>query len=268
MLQKQFTVDFLTKKRKKNKGEIPQYYVTSNHEAIIPPATFDLVQAEIERRKAGKRYSGVTIFSNRIKCGECGCWYGSKVWHSTDKYRRVVYQCNHKIDGAKKCSTPHLVEDEIKAAFIKVVGKVLKGKANMLENIRLVQEKICNTEKLEAERKWLMGELQVLSDMVQNCINENARIAQDQTDYQQRYNELVSRYDAARARYDEVEKSIKARKFKAERLDSFAKAIEAQDTVVSEFDEGLWGTLVDFMTVYGKDDIGVTFKDGTEIRIS
>ncbi len=138
----------------------------------------------------------------------------------------------------------------------------------MLENIRLVQEKICGTADLEAESQRLMGDLQVLSDMVQQCINENARIAQDQTDYQQRYNELVSRYDATKVRYDEVEKSIKARRLKAERLDNFAKAIKAQDSVVTEFDEGLWGTLVDFMTVYDKDDIGVTFKDGTEIRIS
>ena len=268
LLQKQYTVDFLTKKRKKNEGEVPKYYVTGNHEPIISPATFELVQAEIERRRAGKRYSGVTIFSHRIKCGECGHWYGSKVWHSTDKYRRVVYQCNYKFAGVKKCSTPHLVEDEIKAAFIKAVGKLLKGKADMLENIRLVQEKICDTEKLEVERQRLMGELQVLSDMVQQCINENARIAQDQTDYQQCYNELVGRYDATRARYDEVEKAIKARKVRAERLDGFAKALKAQDTVVTEFDAGLWGTLVDFMTVYGKDDIGVTFKDGTEIRIS
>ena len=34
------------------------------------------------------------------------------------------------------------------------------------------------------------------------------------------------------------------------------------------FDAGLWGTLVDFMTVYSKEDISVTFKDGTEIYIS
>jgi len=65
LLQKKFTADFLTKKLVKNEGQIPQYYVTANHEAIIDPATFDLVQAEIERRRGGGRYSGVTIFSNR-----------------------------------------------------------------------------------------------------------------------------------------------------------------------------------------------------------
>lgn len=267
LLQKQFTVDCLTKKHKKNEGEIPQYYVTGNHEAIIPPATFDLVQAEIERRKAGKRYSGVTIFSNRIKCGECGHWYGSKVWHSNNKYRRVIYQCNHKFDGEKKCSTPHLVEEEIKTAFIKVVNKLLKGRNDMLENIRLVKEQICVTADLEAKSQRLMRELQVLSDMVQRCINENARIAQDQTDYQKRYDELVSRYDASKAKYDATEQGIKKRRAKAERLAAFAKALEGQDTVMTAFDEGLWGTLVDFMTVYSKDDIAVTFKDGTEIHI-
>lgn len=51
------------------------------------------------------------------------------------------------------------------------------------------------------------------------------------------------------------------------RQNGFAKALKAQDAAVREFDEGLWMTLVDFMTVYGKDDIGVTFKDGTEIHI-
>ncbi len=267
LLQKTFTVDFLSKKRKKNEGEIPQYYVTGNHEAIIPPATFDLVQAEIERRRSGKRYSGVTIFSHRIKCGQCGNWFGSKVWHSTDKYRRRIYQCNHKFEGAKKCSTPHLAEDEIKTAFIKAVNKLLKGKDEMLENLRLLQEKICNISDLEAESQRIMGELQMLTDMVQNCISENARIAQDQTDYQKRYDELVSRYDAAKAKYDAVDKDIKERHAKSERLEKFVRVLRAQGQMVSEFDEGLWGTLVDFMTVYSKDDIRVTFKDGTEVHI-
>jgi len=80
LLQKEFTVDFLQKKMKKNEGEVPQYYVEGNHKAIISPQVFDLVQAELARRtKGGSWYSGVSIFSNKIKCGNCGSWYGSKV---------------------------------------------------------------------------------------------------------------------------------------------------------------------------------------------
>lgn len=36
--QKRFTANCLTKKQKKNEGEIPQYYVEGNHEAITPAA--------------------------------------------------------------------------------------------------------------------------------------------------------------------------------------------------------------------------------------
>ena len=43
-------------------------------------------------------YSGVDIFVSRIVCGECGAYYGSKVWHSNQaKYRQVIYRCNENI---------------------------------------------------------------------------------------------------------------------------------------------------------------------------
>ena len=78
-----------------------------NHEAIISPQVFDWVQEEIKRRREGRsRNSGVSIFSSKIKCAQCGSGYGAKVWHSTDKYRRTIYRCNKKYDG-HKCQTPH-----------------------------------------------------------------------------------------------------------------------------------------------------------------
>ena len=126
LLQKSYTVDFLTKKKKQNNGEIPQYYVEGNHEAIIAPDVFEAVQRELERRSNGRnRHSGVHLFSGKIKCGQCGSWYGSKVWHSTDKYRQVIWQCNHKFDNDERCTTPHFKDDEIKAFFISAVNKLL-----------------------------------------------------------------------------------------------------------------------------------------------
>ena len=117
LLQKKFTVDFLTKRQKINEGEVPQYYVEHSHPAIISPKEFDLVQTELERRKE-INYSGMSLFSSRIICGDCGSFYGSKVWHSTSKYRRTIWQCNSKFKGEHFCSTPHLYEAEIKAKFI------------------------------------------------------------------------------------------------------------------------------------------------------
>ena len=88
LLQKTYTVDFLTKKKKVNEGEIPQYYVRDNHEAIIDRETFEMVQTLMMARRPGaNRRSCVSVFSSRIKCADCGGWYGPKVWHSNDLYR-------------------------------------------------------------------------------------------------------------------------------------------------------------------------------------
>ena len=110
LLQKKFTVDYLTKKMKTNEGEVPQYYVDDSHEAIIPPDEWEKVQKEFVRRKAmGRKYSGNSVFATKLVCGDCGAFFGSKVWNSTsEKYRRTIWQCNDKFKGDKKCGTPHI----------------------------------------------------------------------------------------------------------------------------------------------------------------
>lgn len=63
LLQKVYTTDYLSKKKKINEGEVPQYYVEGNHPAIIEPALFDRVQKLMAVRQPGKnRKSSVSIF--------------------------------------------------------------------------------------------------------------------------------------------------------------------------------------------------------------
>ena len=67
LLQKTYTVDFLTKKRVKNDGIVPQYYVENNHEAIIPRDLYMQVQEEMKRRSnitAGRAERSVSIAVN------------------------------------------------------------------------------------------------------------------------------------------------------------------------------------------------------------
>ena len=152
-LQKKFTVDFLQKKMKINEGEVPQYYVENSHPAIIDPEEWDLVQAEFSRRKAlGSRYSAATVFSSMIFCGDCGSVYGSKVWHSTDKYRRIIWQCNDKFKGNHHCTTPHLYEKDIKALFLRAFGKLMADREHILEDIQLVQAALCDCTELDTQQ--------------------------------------------------------------------------------------------------------------------
>ena len=104
-----YTVSFLTKEKRKNTGQVPQYYVEGDHEAIIDPATFDLVQAMMEQRADRKmQYAGTGVFAAKIICSCCGGIYGSKVWHSGTKYRSDVWRCNNKYKKKQTQCTTHI----------------------------------------------------------------------------------------------------------------------------------------------------------------
>ena len=78
----------------------------------------------------------------------------------------------------------------------------------------------------------------------EKCIRENARIAQNQEEYQKHYEGLVARYDAAKARFDEVTEAISAKEAQSEQLAGFIKRLKMQTEPVAEFDSQLWASMV------------------------
>ena len=266
-IQKTFTPDFLTKKAVKNCGQVPSYFVEQSHPAIIDPAVFEMVQREMERRtREGGRYSGVNIFSGKIRCGACGGYFGSKVWHSTDKYRRVIYRCNNKYDG-KKCQTPHVTEEEIKEAFVTAFNRLVTEREEIIANARLVRQTLCDTTALTEEKAKLQQELAVLVEMTEKTVMQNARIAQNQEEYLQHYEGLVARYDAAKARFDEVTEAVSAKETQSERLAVFINELKAQTEPVAEFDSQLWASMVECVIVSVDKDMTVAFRDGTKVKM-
>lgn len=263
LLQKSYTTDFLTKKKKINEGEIPQYYVTGNHEAIIEPEIFDMVQRELARRGKGRnRHSGVHGFSGKIKCGECGSWFGSKVWHSNDKYRRVIWQCNHKFD--EKCSTPHVDEETIKSVFLKAVNKLIANRDTIKADFEAIKDMLFSTKDLELARDALQQEMEVVSKIIEDAIGENARIAIGQTDFQSRYDALVKRFDDVKEKFDVACAEIDDKRVRRATIEQFLGDLDRQ-IPLTEFEPEAWHSLVDFVTVYSAEDIRVTFKNGKEI---
>mgnify|MGYP002802475240 FL=1 len=159
----------------------------------------DRVQREMTKRGRGKKYhSSVHAFSSKIRCGHCGSWYGSKVWHSNSQYRKTIWQCNHKFDGDKRCDTPHLCDEDIQRLFLSAANKLLVDKDEVIANCREMMDLLFNTTELEAEQTALLEETQLISDMVQQTIYENAHVALDQTEYQKRYDSLTQRFETAK----------------------------------------------------------------------
>ena len=253
-LQKTYTPDFLTKKAVKNIGQVPSYMVENSHPAIIEPEIFKTVQQMLTTRRKGKnRLSSVSIFSSKLKCGDCGSWFGSKVWHSNDKYRKVVWRCNHKY-GGEKCQTPSFTEDEIKEMFVKAANILIGGKEEILATYDTIKEELFSTEKLEAERTELTNEINITAKMVQDSITENARIAQDQEEYEKRYNNLVARYNKAKNMLTKVEETIAEKKSHREQMEMFLRRLITID-LIDKFDDDLWLSMVDYVTVRTKEEV-------------
>ena len=224
------------------------------------------MQQEFQRRKNVRgRYSGVDIFASRIRCGECGAYYGTKVWHSNSKYRKVIYRCNSKYNGGHPCKTPHLQEEEIKALFVRAVNQLLGVKDEVITNLEAVTGILFDTSEIADKKTALKAEMHALMERIQSMIAENARVPLEQSDYIKRYDALASKYDALKSEHDQLEAEIADKVSRRESMNQFIATLRQQDELVRDFDENLWGSLVEVVTVHNETDVRFTFRDGTVI---
>jgi hypothetical protein len=268
LLQKEYTVDFLTKKKKINEGEVPQYYVKNSHPAIIEPEMHDLVQAEILKRKTtGLCQSGITALSSRVVCGECGSFFGSKLLHSTSKYRRTVWRCNNKYKSKGTCTMPHLYETTIHKAFVVAFNRLYGNKERLIEDYKTIIEALTDTTALDREATAQHSECEVVTELMRKCVEENASTALNQDEYHQRYTGLVTRYEAAKAKFEKITEEKQARDAKRKRISKFISDLEQCGGLLTEFDEGLWCETIETITIYSESEVVVAFRDSSEIRV-
>ena len=266
ILQKSFTVDFLQKKMKVNEGEVPQYYVENSHPAIVPPEEWALVQTEFARRKEkGHRRCSDSVFASTIICGECGASYGSKVWHSTDKYRRTIWQCNNKFKGDHRCKTPHLYESEIKELFLKVFSKMIDMRESILEDCRLLQSSLADLTELETKANAMAEEIEIAAELIRRCVDENSLKAQSQEEYFEQYERHIARYEKLKKQLETIETEKQHRKEKASLIGGFITTLEKQGDIPIEFDDDLWIATIDHVTVNADESVVFTFKSGAEV---
>ncbi|MBM6534532.1 recombinase family protein [Streptococcus dysgalactiae subsp. equisimilis] len=258
LLQKTYTIDFLTKKKNINRGELPQYYVENNHEAIVDRETFDAVQQVLDAK--GKK-SSTSIFSSKLVCGDCGHYFGSKVWHSTSKYRRVIYRCNEKYNGENRCATPHVTEKEIKQWFVLAVNQVIENKDEIIDNIKVLCS-IGSLEGIDNQIKELETETEILSQMVSRLVMENASTLQDQDEYQSKYRQLSAKYESLVEEIEELEVQKLAKSKRNKDLQDFITGLKQQEGLLTDFDELLWETMIESITITKDSDVEITFKNG------
>ena len=234
ILQKKISTDFLLKKRKVNNGEVPKYYVENSHPSIITKEQFNLVQEKFEKRVNLKNKNiNKSVLANKVICGDCGSVYITKIWHSTSKYKRIIFQCSDKYKNKERCTTPHLYEEELK-------------------------------EKEET----LTIEVDKLSKELNQLVASNATTTQNQVEYDEKYNNLYSNYSSALNKLKRIQSIIQDKSLIKSKINQFLKALKSHKEILTEFSPDVFLFLVDRIKVYPKDNIKVVFKNNYELNLN
>jgi len=162
--------------------------------------------------------------------------------------------------------TPHIDEVTLKQLFINTFNRLVINKEEIRENCEMIKQVLTDTVALDAEATELHQEVAVVTELIRQCVDENARMGLDQAEYQHRYSGLAARYEKAKGRLGKLEEICQTRKAKREQLDAFVATVLEQDSVLTEFDETLWYAVLDKVTVVASDDIQFSFRDGTVIK--
>lgn len=181
LLQKSYTVDYLTKTIAKNKGEVNQYYIENNHEGIISKEIFNMVQDEIKRRanlycgEQKSKHSSQYALTGKVFCGECGTVYRRVTWSRGGK-KKIVWRCVERLtNGTKNCkNSPTISEDDLHNAILKSIREMVSDTDSIAETVKneieavlskdndcnpqVIKRKIKNNEKETITLKTILSE--------------------------------------------------------------------------------------------------------------
>ena len=262
LLQKTFTVDFLTKKRVKNEGHVPQYYVENNHEAIIPKEIYLQAQEELHRRnniytgadKSKRIYSSKYALSAITFCGECGDIYRRTYWNVHGR-KEFVWRCVTRIEqGPEVCKNRTAKEGDLYDAVMTAINKLLAGGDNM---IRTLEENIHAVIGDTTEYK--ISEINKLLEEKQKELIKKANKGQD-------YEHLADEIDELRDKRQTLLVEDASLSGENERINELIEFIRKNKFRTLEYDDKLVRKLIQNVTVY-ENHFVISFKSGIEMEI-
>ena len=180
---------------------------------------------------------------------------------------RTIWRCNSKFTGEETCQTPHLTEEGIKARFLDAFNALVADKERLLDECRTMQAALTDTGSLDSEIAALLSEMEVVAELTKRCIEENSTTAQSQDTYLEKYNALVARYETAKAKLEKLQAEKAQREVKAEGIGGFMFELAEYGQPIAEFDDRLWLTVIDTVTVHRNGRLTFKFQTGHEIFV-
>lgn len=265
LMQKYYIDDFLTKKLVKNEGELQQYYVKGHHEPIISEDVFNAVQRKLKAGPQKKHLSGARDFSSMVICGDCGAYYGSKVWHSNDKYRKIMYRCNNKYKCGN-CNTPAVSEERLKTSFVEAINKLLINKDEIVGNLERLLE-IKSERDIDEEIRNTVLELEKAEEEYRALIDKQKVTPVAFEEYESQIKAAGQAYDMEKEQYDKVREESKILDRSIYEIKQLLKNLKEHYGVVAEYDFGLMKRTVKQIRICHDGRAIVEFLNDVEITV-
>ena len=277
LLQKTFTADFLTKKVKKNRGEVTQYYVTDNHPAIIPREIFQQVQLELARRssrpKVSQRktktergkYTSKFALSERLVCGECGCMYRRTQWIKRDGTKEYVWRCVNRLEnGRKYCkNSPSLKEAQLQEAIMAAIREQFTDREQVKEALKEVEERIILHGDSQQDAAPLLTRIQEIDQAMSNLLLLVSHSA-DSGIYDEKFKALTKEKAELQAQVDAVEQAARQDQGRQRELQAVLDAIERQPVKLERYDDELVRRTVEEITIISDKEHVFKFVSQTD----
>ena len=277
LLQKTYVTDCITKKTRKNNGELPMYLVKNHHEPIISRADFNRVQEEMARRSAKRviadkltkpeqgKYSAKYALSELLICGECGEHYRRVTW-TAKGFKEIKWRCVSRIQyGKKKChSSPTVDEQALHRTIVSAINEFCTVKDDVAKALR---ESIA--EVLDPNQNVSVMVAQQRIDELAHNIDELIKLATVPETAQSAMSDIAKFSDEMKAlrEFIETEKAKQvAAQHGSDELNKMLERLEQEDFTLTEYDDVVTRQLIERITVESKDTITITFKGGFEIR--
>lgn len=277
LLQKTYVTDCITKKSRKNNGELPMYLVKNHHEPIISRADFNRVQEEMARRSAKRviadkltkgeqgKYSAKYALSELLICGECGAHYRRVTW-TAKGFKEIKWRCISRIQyGKKKChNSPTIDEQALHRAIVSAINEFCEVKDDVA---RVLRESV--SEVLDPNLNGSITAAQQRIDELAKNIDELIKLATVPETAESAMSD-IARFSEEMKSLREFIENEKARQMTAQRgsaeLDTILERLENEDFTMTEYDDVAVRQLIECITVEDKNTITVRFKGGFEIR--
>lgn len=279
LLQKTYVTDFLTKKSKKNQGEIPQYYVTGNHEGIISKELFNLVQEEIARRaskrkvsqKATKteqgKYSSKYALSEFLVCGGCGARYRRVTWARNGK-KKVVWRCINRLEyGTKYCKeSPTIEEYTLQDAIMQAICGFVEDKDELIETLKHSLRVALNAEDDAIDTAAINARIEKLDSVMMELVELSSRSSASADYFDAKFKEISDERMELQNRLKDYEQRQVIAQNNNARMKELFEILEQTNFNLNEYDEALVKQLIAKVTVVSAEKIQITFKGGFEVE--